>query len=127
MKKGFLLFILLVLLAMGIAFLYNYAVSSPYRITPEEAKVLIKNKDVDLILDVRTDIERETLGYYPGSIHIQAADLENRMPLQFPDKSIRIIAYCNTGQRSRNAVEKLQKLGYQNTHYISTTYTSLLS
>jgi rhodanese-related sulfurtransferase len=126
MKKEVLFFIILIFVVV-IGFLYNYAVSSPYRITPEEAKVLIKNKDVDLILDVRTDFERETLGSYPGSIHIQAADLESRMPLQFPDKSIKILAYCNTGQRARKAVEKLQELGYKNTHYISTTYTVLLS
>ena len=126
MKKVLLFFIILIF-AVVIGYLYYYAVSSPYRITPEEAKVLIKNKNVDLILDVRTDVERETLGSYPGSIHIQAADLETRMPLQFPDKSTKILAYCNTGQRARAAVEKLQKMGYKNTHYISTTYTALLS
>ena len=126
MKKGAIIFVILIFVAV-IGTLYYYAVSSPYRITPEEAKVLIKNKDVDLMLDVRTDLERETLGSYPGSVHIQAADLETRMPLQFPDKSIKILAYCNTGQRARAAIDKLQKMGYKNTHYISTTHTSLLS
>jgi rhodanese-related sulfurtransferase len=104
---------------------YIYAISSPYLITSEEGKRRIKAGEIDLILDVRTDLELSTLGFYPGSVHIQSADLEKEMPTRYPDKKIRILAYCNSGQRARAATEKLHKLGYENAVYIATTYTSL--
>lgn len=107
-------------------FLYTYAMESPYRISSEEAKSRIKGHQIDLILDVRTNIERSTLGFYPGSVHIQSADLEERMHREFPMKDIRILAYCNSGQRARIATEKLHALGYTNAVYIVSTYTTLL-
>ena len=104
---------------------YTYAVDSPLRISSEAGKRLIQEHKIDLILDVRTDMERNTLGVYPGSVHIPSADLEQRMPLEYPNKEIRILAYCNTGHRARIATEKLRELGYVKSHYISSTYTTL--
>ena len=108
---------------------YQYAVSfdiSKNRVSSETAKGLIKNKKIDVVLDVRTDTERNTLGYYPGSIHIQSADLEKRMASQYPNKNTSILIYCNTGHRARMATDKLQKMGYKNTMYISSTYKSIM-
>jgi phage shock protein E len=107
-------------------FSYQYAVDSKYRVSSEKAKELIKDKKIDLVLDVRTDTERNTLGYYPGSKHIQSADLEKRMASEHPNKDARILAYCNTGHRARMATDKLHKLGYKNAMYISSTYKSLI-
>ena len=107
-------------------FTYQYAVDSKYRVSSEKAKELIKDKKIDLVLDVRTDSERNTLGYYPGSKHIQSADLEKRMASEHPNKDARILAYCNTGHRARMATDKLHKLGYKNAMYISSTYKSLI-
>lgn len=120
------LFLLIVLVLVGLGlYLYIYAMDSPYRITAEEAKRRIQDGEFDVILDVRTNIERATLGYYPNSVHIQSADLESRMSRDFPRKNIRILAYCNSGQRARAATEKLHALGYKNSVYIATTYLSL--
>ena len=64
---NYLYFILIVLalvaLALGL-YLYRYAMDSPYRITAEEAKRRIGYGEFDVILDVRTDVERATLGSY---------------------------------------------------------------
>lgn len=109
-----------------IYFSYQYAVSSKYVVSSETAKQMIMDKKIDLVLDVRTDAERSMLGYYPGSKHIQSADLEKRMINEYPNKDIRIISYCNTGHRARMATEKLHQLGYKNAMYISSTYTSLI-
>ena len=120
---------LVLALALGIGlllYLYKYAMESPYRITAEEAKRRIGDGDFDVILDVRTDVERATLGYYPNSVHIQSADLETQMPSKYPNKLTRILAYCNSGQRARAATEKLHALGYRNSYYIATTYVSLM-
>jgi rhodanese-related sulfurtransferase len=125
-KKPIILLVVVVLLGLLFYFLYRYAMDSPYRISSEKAKEMIKKHQINIILDVRTDLERSTLGFYPGSVHIQSADLEKRMPAEYPDKNVRILAYCNSGQRARMATEKLHKLGYKNAVYIATTYQSLL-
>ena len=107
-------------------YLYRYAVISPYRISSEEAKQRIQRKQFDVLLDVRTDLERNTLGFYPQSVHIQSADLEQRVAQQFPEKNIRILAYCNTGHRARAATDKLHELGYKNALFISSSYKTLM-
>ena len=117
--------LLVIVLIIFLYYAYRYAMDSPYRISSEKAKELLQNNQIDLILDVRTDVERRTLGFYPGSIHIQSADLEDRMPIEYPNKDINILAYCNSGQRARIATEKLHSLGYKNAVYIATTYKSL--
>ena len=121
----FLTVIIIALIAVFAYYAYKYAVISPYRISAAEAKTLLLKEEVDLILDVRTDIERATLGYYSGSVHIPSADLDRRMPEEYPNRNLRILAYCNTGHRARMATDKLRRLGYHNAVYISSPYTSL--
>lgn len=118
--------LLVILLIIFLYYAYRYAMDSPYRISSEVAKELLQNGKIDLVLDVRTNLERNTLGYYPGSVHIQSSDLEKRMPSEYPDKNINILAYCNSGQRARMATEKLHELGYTNSAYIASTYLALL-
>jgi len=125
-RAGLLVGLFALLVAVFAYYAYQYAVDSPYRVSVKEAKTLLLKDEVDLILDVRTDVERATLGYLPGSVHIPSSDLDRRMPQEYPNKNIRILAYCNTGHRARMATDKLRKLGYHNAVYISSTYTSLL-
>jgi rhodanese-related sulfurtransferase len=130
MMKGFIntriLFIMIVILAALFVYgSYQYAVSSAYRVSSEKAKEMIQKNNIDVVLDVRTDMERATLGYYPGSIHVPSADLETRMA-DYPNKDTRIIVYCNTGHRARMATDTLQQMGYHNARYISSTYASLM-
>lgn len=105
--------------------LYRYAEDSPLKISSADAKQRIAENKIDLILDVRTDIERSSLGFYPGSVHITADSLEITMTTVFPEKRLRILIYCNTGQRARRAAERLQAMGYKNVVYISGSYKSL--
>jgi len=118
--------LILVILLLIIRQAYLYATDSPYRISAEDAKRRIQQGKIDLILDVRTLLERNTLGFYPGSVHIQSSDLEKMMPNLYPNKQIRILAYCNTGHRARMATDKLHALGYINAVYISSQYQSIL-
>lgn len=127
MKLGYLLLIGSVILAALFVYqAYMYATDSPHRISAAEAKRRIQAGEIDLILDVRTPLERSTLGFYPGSVPIPSADLDVRMPAAYPNKQTRILAYCNTGHRARMATDKLQALGYTNAVFISSTYGSLL-
>jgi rhodanese-related sulfurtransferase len=127
MKRQTLLILGISIILIGVVayVAYQYAVDSPFRISSQEAKKLLQTKQIDLVLDVRTDLERKNLGYYPNSVHIQGADLEPQMLKMYPDKQIRILVYCNTGHRARLATDKLHKLGYVNATYISSQYTTL--
>ena len=118
--------VLIIIFIISIIVLYNYSISSPNRISSKLGKILLKNNKIDIVLDVRTKIERDSVGFYPGSIHIPASDLETEFVKKYPNKNIFILAYCNTGQRARNAVEKLEKLGYHNVMYITGYYKELL-
>ena len=119
--------LIFLLISVGIGFaLYRYAMDSQFRVSSEVAKDMIAKGNVDVILDVRTDFERNTLGFYPNSVHIQSGDLQEQMPMKYPNKNIHILAYCNTGQRSRKATEILHSLGYKNVVYISGSYKTLL-
>ena len=124
-RAGLLVGLFALFVAIIAYYAYQYAVESPYRISAAAAKSLLLKDEVDLILDVRTDVERATLGYLPGSVHIPSSDLDRRMPQEYPNKNIRILVYCNTGHRARMATDQLQALGYPHTVYISSTYTSL--
>ena len=121
------LLILLPLLLLILAiFIKDKYQDSHYKISPDEAKKLIKNKAFDVILDVRTDSERKTYGLYPGSVNINISELERRFPSEFPNKNLHILVYCKSGRRARIAIETLQQLGYKNVKYITGLHTSLL-
>jgi rhodanese-related sulfurtransferase len=123
--KVILLFTVLTVIGIG-AYLYNMSVNSPYRISSEEAKKRIAAHEIDLVLDVRTEKERETLGSYPKSIWIPAANLEKDLPPRFPDRHMRTLIYCNTGHRARLATDKLRAMGYSQVFYISSGWKSLV-
>lgn len=105
---------------------YFYAVNSPLVITPEKARSLLNKKQIDLVIDVRTQTERDIFGYFPGSIHIPAGSLDQEFIRKYPNKDVRILIYCNTGQRARMAAEKLKSFGFKNVVYIPTSHVSLL-
>ena len=106
---------------------YRYATNSQYNISAQTAKRLIANHQIDVILDVRTLLERNTLGAYPGSVHIPRQELREKIPHQFPNKNTRILVYCNTGQRARAATEILQDMGYSHTVYIASGHRSIMT
>jgi rhodanese-related sulfurtransferase len=107
-------------------YLYTLAVDSPHRISSLDAKQRIQKGEFDVILDVRTDLEVQTMGFYPGSVHIPSPEIPSKVPLKYPNKETRILLYCNTGHRARLATDVLHKLGYKNTVYISSGYKSIL-
>lgn len=95
-------------------------------ISGEKAKSLIRQKKIDLIIDVRTKTERDIFGYYPGSIHIPAGSLDQPAIRNYPNKDVNILIYCNTGQRARAATETLKKFGFKNVYYIPGSHVTLL-
>lgn len=83
------------------------------RISMDEAKTLMEKKEGYILLDVRTKGEYES-GYIPGAINIPLSDIDEEIISSLPDKSQMILVYCRSGNRSREASDKLSKLGYSN-------------
>jgi rhodanese-related sulfurtransferase len=116
---------LFVLTLIGL-WLYNYAMNSSLRISAGEARDRLAAEDFDIVLDVRTFPEVAVLGKYPGAVHIPAGDLLRLFPVDYPDRELRVLVYCNSGQRARKAAEVLRSLGYKKAVYVATPYPSLL-
>jgi rhodanese-related sulfurtransferase len=92
---------------------------------PGEAKSLLKQGKFDHVVDVRTDAEWD-FGHLPLAIHIPLKQVGELLPQRIPDKSARILFYCNTSTRARMAAETAQASGYTNVRYLVGLYTNLL-
>ena len=74
----------------------------------------IMNSDTDyILLDVRT-VEEYRTAHIPGAICIPNETIGTEAPAELPDKAQIILVYCRSGNRSKQAAEKLAKLGYTN-------------
>ncbi|MDD2973062.1 MAG: rhodanese-like domain-containing protein [Lachnospiraceae bacterium] len=83
------------------------------QITQEQAKEIMDTQEGFILLDVRTQQEYD-MGYIPGAICIPNEEIDENVTEQLPDKDQLILVYCRSGNRSKQAAEKLAKLGYTN-------------
>ena len=83
------------------------------QITMNEAIAIMEEETGYLILDVRTP-EEFAAGHIPGAINIPNETIGSEAPALLPDKNQRILVYCRSGNRSKQASEKLAALGYTN-------------
>lgn len=105
-------------------YLAYYAYSGKNRISSDEAKEKIKNEKIKHIIDVRS-YDEWLLGHHPHAVHMPVSKIDD-VKLKHIDKKEGILVYCNTGQRARYASEKIEKLGFTNVNYISSSYLTLL-
>ena len=78
----------------------------------ESAKDILKNEKDAILIDVRSEQEyREN--HLDGSINISLYDLERNGSKIELDKQNIIIVYCQSGKRSKRAVEILKQEGYE--------------
>lgn len=82
-------------------------------ITANEAKEIMDTQSDYIILDVRTE-EEFAQGHIPNAILIPDYEIETKSTSMLTDKNQLILVYCRSGRRSKNAAEKLVKLGYTN-------------
>ena len=88
--------------------------SSGYRqISMDEAVKMMKDEKDYIILDVRRPDEFAE-GHIPGAINVPNEEIGSSEVAELPDKSQLILVYCRSGRRSKEASEKLVKLGYTN-------------
>ena len=83
------------------------------RIGMEEAVVMMEEESGYIILDVRTP---EEFGekHIPGAVNIPNETIGTEEIPDLPDKEQLILVYCRSGNRSKQASEKLADLGYTN-------------
>ena len=83
------------------------------QITMEEAVSVMEKEKGYIILDVRT-VEEYTDRHIPGAICVPNETIGTGDIPELPDKDQLILVYCRSGNRSKQAAEKLVKLGYTN-------------
>ena len=88
--------------------------TTAYRsISMDEAVTMMERESGYIILDVRTP-EEFAEKHIPNAINVPNETIGTDEISQLPDKNQLIMVYCRSGRRSKEAAEKLVKLGYTN-------------
>ena len=83
------------------------------QINMDEAIAMMEAESDYIILDVRTP-EEFSEKHIPGAINIANETIGSGEIPELPDKDQLILVYCRSGNRSKQASEKLVALGYTN-------------
>lgn len=77
----------------------------------KDAAILMEEASDYILLDVRTPEEFEE-GHLPGAINVENERIGSEEIPELPKKDQKILVYCRSGNRSKQASAKLVKLGY---------------
>lgn len=83
------------------------------QVNSEQAIKMMAENEGYIILDVRTTAEYHE-GHIEGAINVPNEEINDKEIKRLPDKDQMIFVYCRSGNRSKDASEKLVKLGYTN-------------
>ena len=85
------------------------------QISQEEAAEMMSKDDGHVIVDVRR-MDEYIEGHIPGAICIPNENIDQEKPEKLPDLNQIILVYCRSGNRSKQAAEKLAAMGYRNVY-----------
>lgn len=91
----------------------NSSVKTYRQITMKEAVDMMEQESNYIILDVRRPDEFSE-GHIPNAINVPNENIGNTEISELPNKEQLILVYCRSGRRSKEASQKLVKLGYTN-------------
>ena len=91
----------------------NSQINTYRSITMDEAVAMMERESGYIILDVRTPAEFAEK-HIPNAINVPNENIGTDEISQLPNKDQLIMVYCRSGRRSKEAAEKLVKLGYTN-------------
>ena len=111
--KKLILILLSALMFTGCAGASNHQTHTYRQITMDEAVTMMAQETDYIILDVRRPDEFAA-GHIPKAINVVNETIGTDEIPELPDKDQRIMVYCRSGRRSKDAAEKLVKLGYTN-------------
>ena len=101
------------LMLTGCAGTSNHQTNTYRSITMDEAVTMMAQETGYIILDVRRPDEYAA-GHIPNAINVPNESIGTDEIPELPDKNQLIMVYCRSGRRSKEASEKLVKLGYTN-------------
>ena len=101
------------LMFTGCAGTSNHQPNTYRQITMDEAVAIMESESGYIILDVRRPDEFAA-GHIPNAINVPNETIGMAEIPELPDKNQLIMVYCRSGRRSKEAAEKLVKLGYTN-------------
>ena len=106
--------LLVILLLAGCAETTGGENDATYRqITMSEAVEMMASESDYIILDVRRPDEFSA-GHIPNAVNIPNESIGADEIAALPDQNRLILVYCRSGNRSKQASEKLVRLGYTN-------------
>ena len=117
MKKGFFIIVAVVLLLLTACSETGQVMDGPdmvrsyTQISQDEAKQMMELDDGHVIVDVRRQDEYDA-GHIPGAICIPNESIGSEQPQELPDLDQVILIYCRSGNRSKQAAQKLFNMGY---------------
>ena len=85
------------------------------QISQEEAAEMMAKDDGHVIVDVRR-MDEYIEGHIPGAICIPNENIDQEKPEKLPETDQIILVYCRSGNRSKQAAEKLAAMGYKNVY-----------
>ena len=101
------------LMFAGCAGTSNNKTNTYRQISMDEAVKMMAEETGYIILDVRRPDEFAA-GHIPKAINVPNETIGTAEIPELPDKNQLIMVYCRSGRRSKEASEKLVKLGYTN-------------
>ena len=89
------------------------ALGSYRQVSQQEAQSMMASEAGYVIVDVRRQDEFAS-GHIPGAICIPNESIVVKQPAELPDLDQLIMVYCRSGNRSKQASQKLADMGYTN-------------
>lgn len=81
------------------------------KISAQEAKKMLDENPVAILLDVRTEAEYKEM-HIPNAILLTDSEIKRKAANVLPDKDALILVYCRSGRRSAASARELINMGY---------------
>ena len=115
MRKSFLLILIAFILCVAVMLIDNRPLYMS--ITMDEAAGIMEVQEDYALVDVRTELEFNEK-HIPGAMNIPNESIISDNIKELPDKDQLILVYCRSGNRSKQAAQKLGEFGYSNVYEI---------
>ena len=119
MKKSIYIILMIFIIVGGIIIMLNINKESKILegkikyVSMDEIVQIMQENENYIILDVRTE-EEYNEGHIPNAICIPNETIDENVIKKLPNKNQLILIYCRSGNRSKQAAQKLLNLEYTN-------------
>ena len=107
--------LLILQIAAAVLLLSECSSASYTQISQDEAMKMMQEQTGYLIVDVRRPDEFAE-GHIVGAVNVPNETIEDEAPDALPDKEQTLFIYCRSGNRSKEASQKLADMGYTNVY-----------